>query len=140
MKFKHANEHKTIVLLIDDEKNVLEGLNLTLRSKYNVVQAQSVNEARLILKKEPIDIVVCDHMMPGMQGLDFMKEMSISYPDIGRIILTGFISMPLAVRAMNMNVLHQFLQKPVHPVELLTSLNLVRQLLIAKQIDDDIRR
>jgi len=102
-----------IVLLVDDEPSVVEGLKLRMRSKqFQVITATSAKEALELLTQHEVRVVVSDERMPGMQGSEFLSVVADSFPDTTRIILTGQASVEAAMRAINHGRISHFLTKP----------------------------
>ncbi len=113
------------VIFIDDEPNVLEGLKQSLRrTDYTVLTAQGPDEALALLQREPVDVVVCDYLMPGMSGLELLGLIRDRMPDAMRIVLTGHADTAAAVRAINEGEIYRFLVKPCDRTELLVTLHL----------------
>jgi two-component system, probable response regulator PhcQ len=113
------------VLLVDDEENILSALQRTLRREnYSLVVAAEPAEALDILRGGQVDVVVSDHLMPNMSGLDFLKEARALYPDVVRIMLTGHAEMAIAMEAINEGEIFRFLTKPWEDAELKVALHL----------------
>lgn len=107
------------VLLVDDEPLVLESLKRTLhREPYEILCANSGNEALAILEIEPVDVVMADEMMPGMLGSELLATVCRRYPDTMRIILTGYAGLESALRAINEGQIYRYLTKPCNDLEL----------------------
>ena len=103
------------ILIVDDQPLILHVLKEILsRSPYIVRTALSANEALELMKQEPIDVVISDERMPGMQGSEFLTIVRGKYPDTVRIILTGHASVESAIRAINEGEIFRFLTKPVN--------------------------
>ncbi|MBZ0268475.1 HDOD domain-containing protein [bacterium] len=101
------------VLFVDDEQRVLDGLARMLRplhKEWNISFAQSGAEGLEMLAAEPIDIVVTDMRMPGMDGAEFLAQVMRRWPDTIRVVLSGHAELEAALRAVP--VAHQFIQKP----------------------------
>ena len=71
------------------------------------------------------DVIVSDHLMPEMTGLEFLKRCRLLYPDIGRVILTGQAEMQMVISAINEGAVLRFLTKPWDEDELKLTLYLV---------------
>lgn len=71
------------------------------------------------------DVIVSDHLMPEMTGLEFLKRCRLLYPDIGRVILTGQAEMTMVISAINEGAVLRFLTKPWDEDELKLTLYLV---------------
>jgi two-component system, NtrC family, response regulator AtoC len=104
---------KPTVLIVDDEKNTREGLGRALKSRYSVLLAASGEEALRTLREEPIDILLSDIRMPGMDGVTLMRRALASVPGLSVILLTAYGSIETAVEAMK-NGAYDFLTKPVN--------------------------
>lgn len=101
------------VLIVDDEVNVLRSLERTLRNeKYAILTAGSAAEALDILEATPVDLIISDLGMPGMNGFELLKVVKEKYPAIARIILTGQSDTPTVLRAINEGEVYRFFTKP----------------------------
>jgi len=107
------------LLIVDDEENVRNALKRSLRKEqYEVLTAAGPEEGLEVLKHHPVDVVISDHLMPKMTGLEFLKLVHDRYPDTGRIMLTGHADMDTAIKAINQGEIYRFLQKPWDDLEL----------------------
>ena len=112
------------ILIVDDEQSVLDGLQITLRKgNYTIYQANSVSEARAILCKNLIHLIICDEMMPGERGSKFVSELRETNPDIATIILSGQATMEAILTALNNGEVYRFLTKPCEPLYLLQTVH-----------------
>ncbi len=112
------------LLCVDDEPNVLEGLQNTLGWDFLVETAvggvaglQKLDEANAA--GEPFNVVISDMRMPGMDGAAFLTAVAAQYPDITRMLLTGFSDIESAMRAVNEGRIFRMLLKPC-PADMLT--------------------
>lgn len=105
-------DHRASLLLVEDEEAVRELLVRILSNEYEIFTAGNCEEAQGILESEPIDIIICDHGLPGENGLDFLARIRSQYPFIQRILLTGQREVELAIRAINEGDVHRYLPKP----------------------------
>ncbi len=122
------------VLVVDDEANLVSALQRTLRREnYTVLTASEPAEALAILKQRAVDVVVSDHLMPNMSGLDFLKEVRALHPDVVRIMLTGHAEVSTAVEAINEGEIFRFLTKPWDDAELKVALHLAFDKLAAER-------
>ena len=111
------------ILLVDDEPNVLHGLQrLLVDEPYEIFTAGSAAEGLELLGEHAISLVVSDERMPGMSGSEFLAVVREEYPDTMRIVLTGQASLDAAVRAINAGGIHRFLLKPCKQEEFLCAL------------------
>ena len=107
------------VLLVDDEKQITEGLEAILHPEpYEVMSAHSAPEALALLRRRHIDVVISDECMPDMSGSVFLAQVAQEFPHTARIILTGHASLEAALVAINEGRISRFLQKPCKPSEL----------------------
>ncbi len=103
------------LLLVDDELANLQKLQRTFMAEYNVHLAQSGQEALDILQRSPIDAIITDQKMPGMTGIEFLEISQKSYPNLVRIVLTGFTEVDDLIAAINTGKVHKYITKPWEP-------------------------
>ena len=107
------------VLIVDDEAEFMETLVKRLRKRKLDVSGVTSGEAALEqLKETPFDIVVLDVKMPGMNGLDTLREIKKSYPLVEVIMLTGHADMEAAIEGMDVGAF-DYLMKPIEIDKLL---------------------
>ena len=100
------------VLIVDDEKDFVDIFSLRLQSQGEKVStAASGKEALDVLAKKPIDVVILHIRMPGMDGIDTLKEIKRLYPLVEVILLTGHGSTETAVDGMKLGAF-DYLMKP----------------------------
>ncbi|MBM4292875.1 MAG: response regulator [Deltaproteobacteria bacterium] len=115
------------LLIVDDEESIRSSLRRVLRRDYELSFAASAAEALALLKtmeRRP-DVILSDHLMPEMTGLDFLKRCRLLYPEIGRVILTGQAEMQMVISAINEGAVLRFLTKPWDDDELKLTLYMV---------------
>ena len=79
------------LLVVDDEARILSALRRTLRREgYEVLTAETPGEALRILDERPVDLVLSDHKMPGMTGVQLLAEVAKRKPDTVRMLITGW--------------------------------------------------
>ncbi|OQW97200.1 MAG: transcriptional regulator [Verrucomicrobia bacterium A1] len=100
------------ILIVDDEKNTREGLARALQGEYRVLLADSGERALAVLADDPVDLVLSDIRMPGMDGLALMRRIRARSPQPVVILLTAYGSIESAVEAMREGA-YDFLTKPV---------------------------
>jgi response regulator RpfG family c-di-GMP phosphodiesterase len=102
------------VLCVDDEPQVLEGLTLTLRRRFEVSTATSGFEGLALLDKAsgPFAVVLSDMRMPVMNGATFLAQVRQRWPDTVRMLLTGQSEVEAAIAAVNEGQIFRFLSKP----------------------------
>lgn len=111
------------ILYVDDEENNLFLFKELFSKQYEVIVTESTSKARSILAKEEIKVVVTDLMMPEENGLEFVKSVSIQYPDIIYIILTAYLDVNTAFEALNQNNIYRYILKPFNHNEVTIALN-----------------
>ena len=115
----NKNKRHTI-LAVDDEQNNLSFLHRTLRGEYNILLASSGEEALGFIEEygNEISLIVSDQKMPIMEGTEFFKRVSDKYPDIVKVLLTGYSNIDILVDAINECHLFQYILKPFEPEQL----------------------
>ena len=104
---------KPVILIVDDEKNTREGLARALRRSYDVLIAESGATALSILSEKPVDVMLSDLRMPGMDGMTLMQRALAVSPQLVCILLTAYGNIETAVNAMRHGAT-DFLTKPVN--------------------------
>lgn len=103
---------KEKILVVDDKKDICETLCELLEEEgYETASAQSGNAALKKLTKGPFDIMIVDLKMPGMGGIEFIKEAKQIHPEILAMILTGYPSVPTIVEAVQIEAF-DYITKP----------------------------
>ncbi len=110
--FQSQDAGKAALLLVEDEQPVMDVLVRILSRDYEVYAAPDCEHAQQILDEEDIEVIICDHGLPGENGLDFLSRVRQDYPYIQRILLTGQRDLDLAIRAINEGDVHRYLPKP----------------------------
>jgi response regulator RpfG family c-di-GMP phosphodiesterase len=117
-----ASKSKPLVLCVDDEPQILEGLVLNLRRHYELETATSGAVALEILERKPeVAAVLSDMRMPGMNGATFLARARQVAPDVVRMLLTGQADLDSAIAAINEGQIFRFLTKPCPPPMLLAA-------------------
>jgi len=105
------------ILVIDDEQIVLKSCRRILEGEsHQVFTVPSGQEAFEVLAKEPIDIVITDIKMPGMDGMQVLDRIKKEYPDVLVIMITGYSTVQSAVEAMKLGAF-DYIPKPFTPDE-----------------------
>jgi thioredoxin reductase (NADPH) len=117
---------KPAILTIDDDPEVLRAIERDLRrvyaQNYRILRAESGIEALELLKKlkhrdDPVAVLLADHRMPQMNGIEFLGAAKRIYPEARRVLLTAYADTDAAIRAINDVQLHHYLLKPWDPPE-----------------------
>lgn len=106
------------MLLVDDEKPLLNLYAEALAAHFSCDQATSAKEAGYLMHKKEYKVVVCDHLMPGGNGLSFLVHVREEYPNTQRVLVTGYMKPEMLLRSVNEAALHRYLLKPVSLPEL----------------------
>lgn len=112
------------VLIVDDEESIRSALRRVLRRSYQLSFASSAAEALNLLRTERPDVIVSDHLMPEMTGLELLKRCRLLYPNMGRVVLTGQAEMTMVISAINEGSVFRFLTKPWDDDELKLTVHL----------------
>jgi response regulator RpfG family c-di-GMP phosphodiesterase len=113
---------KERVLFVDDEPNVLQGIQRTLRKQVDLQTASSGAEGlRLMHEAGPFALVVSDMRMPAMNGAQFLEKVREQAPDTVRMILSGQADFETTIAAVNRGHIYRFLGKPCSSDQLLTA-------------------
>jgi two-component system, probable response regulator PhcQ len=112
------------ILLVDDEQHVTRALERALRKEgYDIKAVNDPQAALALLKTEKFDLVISDHLMPGMTGLEFTKLVRDRYPDMMRLMLTGQADLDMVISAINHGEVYRFVKKPWDDAELKLTLS-----------------
>ncbi|NLI16572.1 MAG: response regulator [candidate division Zixibacteria bacterium] len=123
------------ILLVDDSPDIISALVRAFKSEgYKIFTAGSVKAGMEILKKENIDLLICDENMPGMPGMELIRYARLHYPQVVRIMLTGRLDLELAKLAINQGEVYRYFNKPWDDYELLLA---VRYALKQKMLESN---
>ena len=116
------------VLIVDDEEYVRSALRRSLRkSGHTLLFAESGAEALAVLQRGPVDVVISDHLMPGMTGLQLLRQVRQVKPYAGRIMLTGHADLETALESIRIGDIDRFLTKPWDDVDLRVALDMAAE-------------
>ena len=109
-----SSHSRPVVLVVDDEAVVTKSMVafFELETDYEILSSQSPSEALGFIKEREIDLVISDFLMPEMNGLEFLAKVKRLYPDVPRILLTGYADKENSIRAINEVGLYQYIEKP----------------------------
>jgi len=116
---------RPLVLVVDDEVEIRTALQLGLQDEFRVDCAASAQEAEGMLALAGYDVILCDHLMPGEDGLPFLIRMHDKYPHVHRIMMTSYINPEILSRSITLAGLSACLTKPIALTELKGSLHKV---------------
>jgi len=105
---------RPILLLVDDETSVHQALRRVFRSEpYEIRTAETAMDGLKVFDTGvPIRAVISDYRMPGMNGVDFLKEVFARSPETLRIVLSGFADRPILLDAVQSGRIYRYLPKP----------------------------
>ena len=106
------------ILFVDDEQRVLNSMRIMFRREYGLHLAASGSEALDIVQRTPIDVIVADHRMPQMTGVEVLTHVRQSSPRTVRILLTGYADLDAVEGSINEGEVFRFLTKPCPPDQL----------------------
>lgn len=108
------------ILLVDDEKPVLNALKRLLRPlRCQVLTAESATAGLELLEQQTVDIIISDMRMPEIGGEFFLQKVAKCWPETERIIITGFSDTQSTIDAINKGKISRFLMKPWQDEEVL---------------------
>ncbi len=108
-----AEERRAVLLCVDDEQNILSALRRVFRTQpYEVLLADGGERGLELLAEHPVDLVISDMRMPGMDGAAFLERVCAQWPDVVRILLTGHSDVSATVDAINRGQIFQYVSKP----------------------------
>jgi DNA-binding NtrC family response regulator len=110
---------KDAILVVDDEVPILQAFVAALSPYFEVESATSARDADFILRKRPFKVVISDHLMPGGNGMSFLVRAREEYPQMQRILVTGYMKPEMLIRSVNEAALFRYLLKPVSLSELI---------------------
>lgn len=133
------------VLIVDDEAGIRSGITRVLSNfavdfpfleeefTFNLTECESGEEAIRIIESQPVDIVLLDNKLPGMDGIDVLEHINKKKYDCCVMMITSYASLDLAVQATQ-NGAYNFVPKPFTPAELKTSMENITKHLYLKRM------
>jgi len=132
-------EPKPPILYVDDDPKQLTAFKAAFRRDYEVFTANSAAEGKLMLQTRPIDVILTDQRMPETTGVEFLESTVSEFPDLIRILITGYADLKDVISAINKGKVYCYLNKPWDEQELMvilknaTDICITRKLLKEKQ-------
>lgn len=115
------------LLFVDDEQRVLNSMRIMFKRDYELFLASQGSEAMAIIRDNDIDVIVADHRMPRMTGVEVLSEVRSVSPRTVRILLTGYADLDAVEGSINDSEVFRFLTKPCAPKELRNTIRLAVQ-------------
>jgi DNA-binding NtrC family response regulator len=100
------------ILIVDDESANLRALERLFREDYEVLTAGSGADALELLRQHDVALLITDQRMPGMTGIELLKNTASLRPRMVRIILTGYTDVEALVEAINCGQVYKYVTKP----------------------------
>ncbi len=110
------------ILIIDDEVRSLESLARILGDEFDVKTAGTVAAADEILENEWVQVILCDQRMPDQTGVEFLTKARTKWPEIVRMIISGYTDAHDIIDGVNEAGIYQYITKPWHPDSLILTL------------------
>ena len=107
------------ILIVDDEPRVLDALEAVLAAEFRVLRAASGPAALELLRTDDVAVVLTDYKMPGMTGVEMLRECQTIAPDAVRLVLTAYTDVDSLMDAVNTGHIYHFVAKPWDSNELL---------------------
>jgi len=101
------------IFIVDDEQTIREGITMSLENKYRVKAFSTAESAIKALKKELPDLVLLDIGLPGMDGIEALREIKQEQPDALVIMITAFEDVKTVISAMKLGA-YDYVVKPIH--------------------------
>jgi DNA-binding NtrC family response regulator len=111
-------QDKIKILILDDEKQFTEELNGFFQdSEYESFEANTAAEGKKVLSSHEIDLMILDVRLPGVNGLDILKEVKVQYPSMEVIIISAHGDMDTVIKAMRLGAF-DYLRKPFRYIDI----------------------
>jgi DNA-binding NtrC family response regulator len=124
---------KLNVLVLDDEKRFTEELNEFLQnSGFQTYEANTGAQGLSILKKQSIDLLILDVRLPGVNGLDILKEVKVKYPNMEVIVVSAHGDMDTVIKAMRLGAI-DYLRKPFRHIDIRIAIERTEKFLLLQQ-------
>ncbi len=107
------------VLLVDDEVRSQDAMRRTLEEDFHILTASDADAARELLAQQEVAVILCDQRMPGLTGVEFLKEARERWPDAVRIVISGYTDSEDIIAGINEAGIYQYILKPWVPDHLL---------------------
>jgi serine/threonine-protein kinase len=100
------------VLFVDDEESILTTMRIMFRRHYDVLLASNGEQALQLLRDNDVDVLVSDQRMPGMVGVEVLREARAIRPRTMRVLLTGYSDFSAIIGSINEGEVYRFVHKP----------------------------
>ncbi|HRZ42385.1 MAG TPA: hybrid sensor histidine kinase/response regulator [Bacteroidales bacterium] len=139
------------ILVVDDEPGIRSGVSRILtrftvdypfmdeQIGFEVLEADSGEAGLAIIEREPVDVVLLDNKLPGIQGIDLLKLIKEKQPDTLVTMITSHASLDVAIKATSIGA-HDFVPKPFTPQELKSSIENITKHLFLKRMTSKLQK
>ena len=111
------------LLAVDDEPDILDFLERATRHRFTVTRCGNGEDALGVLGREAFDLLITDHKMPRLTGLELLERIGDRFPSMARILLSGYTDVPEVARAGAVGRVHHYVVKPVDSRALLAGID-----------------
>jgi signal transduction histidine kinase len=113
-----TRKSKHCLLVVDDEADLVRSVQDLLRFDYRVLGATRAAEGLKIMERESVQVVMTDQRMPEMTGVEFLKRLRESHPEVVRLLFTAYADIKAVTDAINQGSVYRYITKPFEPQEL----------------------
>jgi signal transduction histidine kinase len=113
-----TRKSKHCLLVVDDEPDLVHSVQDLLRFDYRVLGATRAADGLKIMDQEQVHVVMTDQRMPEMTGVEFLKRLRESHPDVIRLLFTAYADIKAVTDAINQGSVYRYITKPFEPQEL----------------------
>ena len=118
-----AGPDKPRILVVDDEPDMLDFIERVTRRRFDVTRCANGEDALALLTERTFDVLITDHKMPRMTGLELLERLADRYPQMVRVLLSGYTDVPEVHRAGASGRVHHYVLKPVDSRALLAGID-----------------
>lgn len=113
---------KPFILVVDDEPDMLDFIERVTRRRYEVTRCANGEDALALLGEREFEVLITDHKMPRMTGLELLERLGDRFPRMVRVLLSGYTDVPEVQRAGTSGHVHHYVLKPVDSRALLAGI------------------
>jgi diguanylate cyclase (GGDEF)-like protein len=140
----NVSRYKCSVLVVDDEPHILALLATQLEADFEVITAANAEQARAVLARRSVDMILCDLQLPDETGLSLLDWVRRTTPRTSRVLITGTARLEDAADAINQTQVHRLVLKPWRSEDLLQTLRAAARALMMErsheQLLDELRK